>query len=551
MKRFINIVQSQEPLLKWAIFILLGTYFINFILAGFLIGPFDYDHLSGYYELAWRFWRSGNTLPHFNPYLCGGRPLAADPQIPIFNPLILLVPLLGATWLIKMELLAQLAVGGWGLWKLLAFYKCNEEQKVWGLFVFAAGGGIVSRFMVGHVTLGFFFLLPAFFYFLRGGNWRFYFLLTLYSCLYKPNFLIIGAPLLLMDALFRSIYLRNFRLITGVILSLFVSCLVLSVIYLPSYFYFQKFPRKDASDPLLIYWGALVSNFLIPLKAVPDPFYGFGAIQHHEFSQFLGPGIFYFAWKGFQKFSSKEKYFFLVVLLFSLWIGMGSPTHAFHPVFLFTWFRQFWPGFHSIRVTPRFWIGAYFILVFFSAIGFSFPRKKGQRLLVGFLVVLPLLANGVVNLFKPTVLAVRTQWATERGYSPISFVLGTDEDSHRYLKEGKGVLHCVENIQIEKSAFLTEGPLVKGSGTAVFTDWSTLQVESTGPMQLNLNSSQYWSFKGEGTLLEKNGLVYLMPIAEKVRGELRYRMPYISLFAWISFLSFVLVLLTIWHIPLQ
>ena len=44
-------------------------YVVNFLLLGFEIGPFDYDHLSGYYELAFRFWQQGE-FPGFNPYLC-------------------------------------------------------------------------------------------------------------------------------------------------------------------------------------------------------------------------------------------------------------------------------------------------------------------------------------------------------------------------------------------------------------------------------------------------------------------------------------------------
>ena len=104
-----------SPLLKLSLAIVIGTYVVNFAVFGDRIGPFDYDHLSSYYELAWRYWISSPGVPQYNPYFCGGRTLGGDPQVPLFHPGVLLVPLLGPTRVIKLELLMQLALGVYGL----------------------------------------------------------------------------------------------------------------------------------------------------------------------------------------------------------------------------------------------------------------------------------------------------------------------------------------------------------------------------------------------------------------------------------------------------
>src|SRR3989338_4794773 len=91
--------------------VVVAAYAINFLFLGFLMSPFDYDAMASFYEVAWRYWRYDTGLPSFNPFLCGGRPLSGDPQTPLFNPFLLLVPLLGAVWVVKIELLFQLVLG--------------------------------------------------------------------------------------------------------------------------------------------------------------------------------------------------------------------------------------------------------------------------------------------------------------------------------------------------------------------------------------------------------------------------------------------------------
>jgi hypothetical protein len=199
-------------ILKGALVALAAVYLVNFFLLAFLIGPFDYDHLSGYYELAWRFWRAAPGWPGFNPFLCGGRTLGGDPQLPLFHPFVLLVPLLGPTVVIKWEMLLQLGLGLWGLSGCLRRVGVSSEGWGWGLFVYAAGGAVITRFMVGHFTLGFYFLYPLFLslsYRLSDPDCHFrlrvaYWTLFLYSSLYKPNFLIYGVPPLLVECAFRA-----------------------------------------------------------------------------------------------------------------------------------------------------------------------------------------------------------------------------------------------------------------------------------------------------------------------------------------------------------
>lgn len=554
MRKIQQTLSAIDPMLKWAVYALAATYFINYVLLGFVLDVSDYDQLSGYYEMAWRFWRSGNLIPHFNPYFCGGRPLGADPQIPIFHPFVILVPLLGPTWIVKLEFLGQLLFGLWGLWKYLGFYKCTQEQKVWALFAFAAGGGVVARFMVGHITLGYMFLLPLFFYFVHAQQERpsrklflGYVLLHLYAGLYKPNFLIQALLLIFCYTTLFSIVSKSIKPLLREIAATALSVLVSAVIYLPAHFYFLENPRKDSAAPLLIEWKALFANFLIPVKAVPNAWYGFGWIQHHEFSEFLGPGVVLLAVLGLRKQITANRIVLLGVLLFSIWIGMGAPVHEVHLQHIYSWFYPIWPGFKSIRAAPRFWFGAYTILVVCSAFAFQMPKKLPNRLAFLFLLILPLLGNAVVNLSKPTVFAVQTQWTAKRLYpAQPEFVEATDGDSYRFLRQGIGVLHCVENVQVQKAKGLRPGNLMqRGTDAGLkWKDWSTLEIDtqSTTPLLFNLNFAREWSFEGKGRLGNENGLLSVSPEQDHIKGILKYRLDKMTVALILSGIGLMILL---------
>lgn len=543
-----------------------GVYCVNFIFLGFLIGPFDFDHLSTYYELAWRFWRTQIGLPHYNPYFCGGRTLGADPQIPIFNPLVFLVPLISSIQLVKIEMLTQLAVGAYCLVKILEYFKASTEGILWGLLLFLAGGATVARFMVGHVTLGFIFLFPVFLYLSyrlsetgrRWGYWLAYWGLFIYCGLYKPNFLIYAVPLLLIETATRSILLRSVMPLV-VLFSGITWCLVVNAItFLPAGYYFSLFPRSAQEIPTTLPLTAFLANMLLPLKAVPEALYGSPFYQRHEYNLFIGPIAVYFvtrAWPEIKK--SAEMKSLLVLLIFSMFLGMGSASPEKLSYLPYTWFWRFWPGFTSVRVPPRFWFGAFIALVVFSACGYRKIRPLGF-LIVG---VLPLVFASTINLTKTSLLAHTSSWWSPESFpSEIHWTHADVDEPYLPIRLGLGVLECVDNIPTFQAPDLEMGDSlqIKSSGTvrvsAAWKNWKTIQLEAVGQppysFSLNINHSRFWKFSDPKVSITSqlgSRLTLTSLNTDRLQGELVFTQPYVReafVISLISTLTFLIVCCT-------
>lgn len=364
----------------------IALYAVLFLGLGFLIGPYDYDHLSSYYDIAAKFWLHSGGVPHFNPYLCGGRTLGGDPQVPIFHPLVALTLIFGPTWIIKAEMVAQLAAGTWGLVRCLKLWNLERERIVWAVFLFLVGGSTFSRFLVGHVTTGFFLLFPLLLYFsyrlqpASTGSRKLFFWYTLalsYCTLYKPNFVVYGLPILACEATLRSLLIRNLRPLWMLGLGMGVAGLVNAASILPAWNYFSSFPRLDDHATKYIPFKTLIASLILPLRTFPNGWYGPVFLQRHEYTVCLGPAALWFAVRGlrdFRKFSPELISLVLTGALFAL-VGLGSPDMGIS-IFPYGWLRPWWPGFSSIRVPVRFWFATYLALIVLSARGFSFPRRK-------------------------------------------------------------------------------------------------------------------------------------------------------------------------------
>lgn len=547
--------------MRYALYFILGCYLINFFFLAFLIGPFDYDHLSGYWEIAYRFWKTHQGSPQFNPYLCGGRTLGGDPQIPIFHPFLFLLPVLGPTVLIKWEMLGQLALGICGLRGMLKHLKVSDPGKAWAVFLYAAGGGAIAKFLVGHVTLGFYFLYPLFFYLSyhlqiwQGTRSRLilflYWLLFIYCGMYKPNFVVYGLLPLLIEVTVRSVLKRNLRPLFYFGMGSLLCGLLNASHYLPSWKYFADFPRTEGAFPYSVPFFTLLANLLLPLKSIPKAWYGEqGFLQRHEYNVFLGPVALFFVFRFFktkQNWNAEWVSLALFVLLSAI-LGLGTSQTEFSLFSPYTWARTIWPGFQTIRVPTRFWYGVYLGLILFSAASFSWPQKRKFQLLVFTLGMLPLLIMASVNLFKTSVFATHTQFSPNRSFpSEFSWVPGSlsRDDSFTELRRGVGVLECVENLENFRCRSLTEGPLLKSSTPldswkTHWENWSSFSIsahsKSATQLSLNLNHSPYWHFQGTGAhIISQNGEPLTFQIEKgPVAGHVKFIQPLEKEGLWIS-----------------
>lgn len=558
---------TTEKSLRLALFLVVGAYCLHFLILGFLVSPWDYDHLAGYYETAWRFWKTGGGLPHYNPYQCGGRSLGGDPQNFIFSPWTAFVPILGAMWVIKIQMLFELALGLWGLQRLFHRFQFATTEQIAGYFFFLSGGAVVSRFVAGHVTLGFYFLYPLLlalsFQIKKSGDLKSlsflgYLFLFVYAGNYKPNFYIYGLLPLALEVFFRCVLTRSFFPLLPFTLATLASVGVNAIYLLPSQRYFADFPRHDFDEWLPIPLSTYFFNLLMPLRTLPNHWYGPRFLQRHEYNLFLGPILLWLAYRGAGVFRRTERNLFFSLLfasLLCLLIGLGGESPSFSLAYPYTWFWSWWPGFQSIRVPTRFWILSAFFLTLLAAKGAGTLHSQNSRRLFFWFGVIPLLLSALVNLSKTVYLANGTQWNPPRKNPEERAWVANDADTtYRHLREGKGVLACVKNMQLETNPVLRPGDSLSfqtSAPAAVSSYWKgwnqiEISIQSQFPVSVgfNLNAHPYWAFEGsEGTLLKTiSGPLTLFAKDGHTSGTLVFNQP-MSMEGLVTTLASLVVLL--------
>jgi dephospho-CoA kinase len=493
--------------------------------------------------------------------------LGADPQIPVFHPLVFAVGLLGPVWTLKWEMLAQLTLGLWALNNWLKRWHVDETGRLWGLLLFAGGGFTVAHFMVGHVTLGFYPLLPL--YFLLSHRLcdrreldrrlpsAFFLVFFLYCTLYKPNFLIYAAPPLFIEALCRSWLMKSFRPLLLLIAGTAAGALVSAVSLLPASQYFAEFPRVYDATTKHTPVYSLIANVLLPLKAIPAAWYGTDFMQRHEYSVFLGPLAVFFAFCAMRRRNPRqnEAYALVAYILSSAWLGFGADSQENFPS-LYALLQPIWPGFSSIRVPVRFWYGVFLGIAVFSAVGLKWPTHRGKQAVVWIFGVLPLLANAGINLGKITWFSSQPQWQPARAASQFSQEHSQPDFPYSQVRKGAGVIECVENLQANRAPQLKPGGLLDFqsekplSFQGSWLSWNHIRivVESAenNRVVLNLNHHPYWKLQGDKMKLVSTSSqpLTLETSAGLSQADLVFHQPYLAMGLEISL--FAVSFLVVW-----
>lgn len=553
----------MKKVLLSGIWLTVAAYAIFFVVLSPRVGKEDHDLFSTYYELAWRFWRSGGLWAHYNPFLCGGRSLAADTQIPIYSPIPFLSGLLGPLVVLRLEMLLQLILGVWGVRECSRYWKASANGQLWACLVYAAGGGIVTRYFVGHTTLACFHLLPLF----TALSYRisdvktekrrlqifFYYLSFIYAAHYKPHFFIFGLPLILIETFSRSLLEKKPMVLGHLIIGCIWALGINFVHYFPAQQYFTLFPREDGTAPARTPLYTLFLNLLFPMRTIPNDWYGPGTILHHEFSVFVGPVALYFAWRAlraFKDFPEKSKVVSVLVLLFfSIFIGVGRSSterSLFEP---FTWFVGLWPGFSTVRVPVRFWFGAYFALILLSGLGFYEKESPKYRIAILLMGVLPLSLSALVNLSKLVWTPLGWQRITSRVYATdIKQFHSVPDENYSLIADGKASIECSKNMEAYVSPSLREGSLLglshskNISVSAKWLAWNQIEftgeASDSGEIGFNLNHHPFWKYEGEGgSIRSRLGETLKLNVHKGYfRGWLVYEDPHLKMGLWVSLL---------------
>lgn len=370
-------------------FLLLSLPVILFLLpfvahrSGILGG--DWDYFAQAYEAIRRSVLEYHQFPWWNPWIGGGVPLYANPQIGLISLQTPLILIFGTLVGFRISILLYFLLGFWGMRKLLL--RIGADKRIGTLLSYI---WVFSSFPVWHITGGHFtfttyFLAPWFFYLLlnirKPHGWLWFGLFSAFlvnqSLHYMTvHIMVVGLAVVLyqVTSLRKKHKLSTWPLVKPYVLSL---ALALPLIAHKLYFTFQylhDFPRTppfEAAVPINIITAALTwrSNLVFN----PSEIYrgGFGWGEYTAYFGILTLGLLaYFIIKKLERpgsFNLQSK-LLLAGLLFVLVLSAGD-FGVMSPYGL----MKKLPVFSQMQVSPR-WLG-WFVFGALLLLA-KLPRKK-------------------------------------------------------------------------------------------------------------------------------------------------------------------------------
>jgi hypothetical protein len=339
-------------------------------------------------------------------------------------------------------------------------------------------------------------------------------------------------------------------------------------------------PRKTAdafTHPLALPWYMIVpvwGRFFLPTNG-----------KGHEFSVFIGPVLAVFAWvyrrSLWQSLPRSQKLPLLVVVLLSIWLGMGSLRDLHVPRWLspFDLLRPL-PGFRSIGVTGRYWGFLALPLSLLCAGGlWAFVSFRRSRFVTALGVGLALLTqlgfqtSGLLSKVVPGRVYHPIEWkeSSKRG-GTLDFVERGEHLQGELISPARAVIDCYDEDEIPRAEMTPGNRLLRsadrpgreGSGVpslrACFATWNRIRVQfeeppddlpapATGSMaEIVLNQAYHrsWSATDGQVAKSASGNLVLKCDESRLRGgpvELHFNDPLsslgwdVSIAAWVAWLG--------------
>ncbi len=145
----------------FAIFFLLALFFLLPIFSNIANwGSYDWDQHFFYHGSARNAITKFGQFPLWNPFYCGGSPLLANPQSTFLSPFFLFVLMFGTVAGLKLEALAYMALGMFGMFLLARKLGAKILPSYFAAVVFMLSSWYSTRVVVGHTTFFPFALMP-------------------------------------------------------------------------------------------------------------------------------------------------------------------------------------------------------------------------------------------------------------------------------------------------------------------------------------------------------------------------------------------------------
>lgn len=169
------------------------------------LGSYDWDQHLFYHGSAFISLTKFGEFPLWNPFYCGGSPLLANPQSVFISPFFIFVLLFGVVEGLKIEILAYMVIGLFGMFMLSRRLGIKIVQSYFAAVVFMLGSWFSARVFVGHTTFFPFALVPwAVFFYLKSLEKLYYAMLS--ALVLSVMFLSGGIYPFYYSALFLGLY---------------------------------------------------------------------------------------------------------------------------------------------------------------------------------------------------------------------------------------------------------------------------------------------------------------------------------------------------------
>lgn len=325
-------------------------------------GVRDWDLFTALHAAAVHSIADYGQFPFWNPYIGGGNILFAHPEVPVLNPLFLLLLLFGPLIGLRLQLIIMYFVGLAGCFKLAREQGIGTYGSLVTSFAFMLSAYLTLHFAAGHIPFHYFAAFPwLLFFFYRSLNRP----LHLLSAGGVVAFMILGSgaavPLLFslfflfLISLLEAVMRKNLRPLLYAIVAGVCGMIFAAVKFLPMADYFVRHP-----------WVPEQSLDVTPISLLPTMLFSFNQslfAEHargyiwgwHEYGVFIGPVVAALAvLAAVSRF--KREWPYLALIFVSLIFVLGSFVPGWSPWDLL---RRL-PGFESIRVPSRFALLALF-----------------------------------------------------------------------------------------------------------------------------------------------------------------------------------------------
>ncbi len=142
------------PRYRWIVAGLLLIIITPIMLVGFLPngqwGISDWDYYFSYHEVVRDLTLTHNTVPTWNPYICGGTTAVGDPEFPFFTPTFLLELVFGVPFGLRLAAMATTAIGALGMLALAHRLKLSALAGLLAALAFSFGSVTILELVEGH-----------------------------------------------------------------------------------------------------------------------------------------------------------------------------------------------------------------------------------------------------------------------------------------------------------------------------------------------------------------------------------------------------------------